>query len=58
MKKYRVTIAEALTCKQFVCNISAKSETEAKTKAMEEFSFQYYQYRNHSKVIMVSEILH
>lgn len=57
MKKYRVTIAESISYKQFVCDISAKSEEEARQKAKEEFNFQYPQFKYHSLVIMVNEIL-
>ena len=57
MKQYRVTIAEAISYKQFVCEISANSAEEARKSAKDEFNFQYPNYKYHSKVIMVSEIL-
>ena len=39
MKKYEITIVEAITYKQFVCEISAESEQEAKEKAKKRFCF-------------------
>lgn len=57
MKKYKITIAEARTYKQFVCEISANSEREAKEKAKKDFALQFPEYMFHFKIIMCNEIL-
>lgn len=57
MKKYKITIVEAITYKQFVCEISAESEQEAKEKAKKDFAFQFPEYMFHFKIIMCSEIV-
>lgn len=57
MKKYKITIAEARTYKQFVCEISSESEHEAKERAKKDFSLQFPEYMFHFKIIMCSEIL-
>ena len=58
MGKYKITITEAITYKQFVCEISAQSELEAKEKAKKDFDFQFPEYRFHSRIIMCSKILY
>lgn len=57
MKKYRITIVEAISYKEFVCEIQANSEKEAKEKAKHDFNMQYPEYMFHSKVIMCSQII-
>lgn len=55
--KYRVTIAESLYYKQFVGEIEAESEVQAKEKAMQIFKQEYAQYMYHCRVIMCIPIL-
>lgn len=55
--KYRVTIAEAKTYKQFVVEIDAESEQEAKEKAMQIFRNEHWEYSAHCRVIMCNKIL-
>ena len=55
--KYKITIAEAKTYKQFVGEIDADSEQQAKEKAMQVFKQEYPQYKYHCKVIMCSRVL-
>lgn len=57
MKKYRITIAEAITYRQFVCEIEAETEEEAKEIAKKEFIHSYYQFRYHFSIIMCHEVL-
>lgn len=57
MKKFRITIAEARSYKQFVCEIQANSEKEAREKAKKGFNMQYPEYMFHSKIIMCSQII-
>ena len=56
MKTYKITIAEAITYKQFVCKISAESEIHAKEKAKKDFSLQFPEYMFHFQIIMCNEI--
>ena len=58
MGKYKITIAEAKTYKQFVCEVSARSESEARKKAKQDFNFHFPEYRFHSKIIMCNKILY
>lgn len=57
MKEFRITIAEAMSYKQFVCEIQANSEKEAKEKAKHDFDMQYPEYMFQSKIIMCSQII-
>ena len=55
--KYRVTIAESISYKQFVGEIEAENEQQAKEKAFEAFKCEQPQYRYHCQVIMCNPIL-
>lgn len=55
--KYRVTIAEAKTYKQFVGEVDAGGEQEAQEKAMQIFKQENPQYMYHCKVIMCSRVI-
>lgn len=57
MGKFRITIAEARSYKQFVCEIQATSEKKAREKAKNDFNMQYPEYMFCSKIIMCSEII-
>ena len=57
MKKFRITIAESRSYKQFVCEIQANSGKDAREKAKKDFNMQHPEYMFHSKIIMCSEIL-
>lgn len=56
MEKYRVTIAESMTYKQFVGEIEASNREEAKKIAREIFIKENPIYSAHCKIIMCSRI--
>ena len=58
MKLFRVTIAEGKTYKQFVCDISAISEKDAREKAMQAFIREHFEFSAYCRVIMCNEILY
>ena len=55
---YRVTIAEAKNYKQFVGEIEADEERQAREKAMQIFIREHWEHSAHCKVIMCSKVLY
>lgn len=58
MKLFRVTIAEGRTYRQFVCDIPAINEKDAREKAMQAFFREHFEFSAHCRVIMCNEILY
>ena len=56
MERYKCTIAEAITFKQFVCEVFADTEIAARAKAKAEFDAAFPIYSAQARVIMCSKV--
>lgn len=56
MNKYRIAMAECITCKQFECEVFAESEEAAIQKAKSDFVLQFPAYSSQFRVLLCSKL--